>query len=196
MATLDIKPGMFGLSVIGGNVGRLIRWGQKVVERQDYTYTHAFLVINNDQVIEAEPGGAIISPLSKYQTRPDVVFSDIPIQNAVEDGLALWKQAGYTFADSDAASTYEAVLRRRVTRFGKECEGIGYSYLDYFALALERFNIHLSMVEKRIERQDRMICSQLVDWAYLQCGIHLFDDGRMPFDVTPGDLEHYIKENA
>jgi hypothetical protein len=33
-----------------------------------------------------------------------------------------------------------------------------------------------------------LICSQLVDLCYLRAGAHLFDDGRLPGDVTPGDL--------
>jgi hypothetical protein len=37
-----------------------------------------------------------------------------------------------------------------------------------------------------------MICSQLVDEAYLRAGVHLFDDGRDPGDVTPGDLLYVI----
>ena len=33
-----------------------------------------------------------------------------------------------------------------------------------------------------------MICSQLVDEAYARAGVQLFDDGRLPGDVTPADL--------
>ncbi len=33
-----------------------------------------------------------------------------------------------------------------------------------------------------------MICSQLVDFVYMQSGIHLFNDGRWPGYVTPADL--------
>jgi hypothetical protein len=36
--------------------------------------------------------------------------------------------------------------------------------------------------------EGHLICSQLVDEAYLRAGVHLFDDGRLPGDVTPGDL--------
>lgn len=192
----EIKPGMLGLTVIGGNVGKLIKFGQKVIERQDYTYTHAFLVVDNDRVIEAEPGGAVFSPVSKYASRDDVVFSDLPIQLAVQDAQASWQKVGYSFALSEAAGAYEAILRRRVVSFGRRCEGIPYNYLDYFALALERFNIHIKAVQNRVERDDRMICSQLVDWAYTQCGLHLFDDGRLPQDVTPGDIEGYIRAHS
>lgn len=192
----EIKPGMFGLTVIGGATGKLVRLGQRIVERQDYTYTHAFLVVDDNRVIEAEPGGAVFSPVSKYEGRDDVVFSDLPIQLAVQDAQASWHKVGYAFALDEAAVAYDAILRRRVTNFGKSCDGIPYNYLDYFALALERFNVHIKAVQNRVEREDRMICSQLVDWAYAQCGIHLFDDGRLPQDVTPGDLEGYIRDHS
>lgn len=189
----DVLPGMFGLSVIGGNLGKLVRVGQRIVDRRDATYTHAFLVVDEDRVIEAEPGGARFAPLSKYQGREDVLFSDLPIQREVAKAQAGWAKVGYTFALSDAALSYENILRRRVVLFGDRCEGVPYSFLDYFALALERYNIHIKAVQNRVARNDRMICSQLVDWAYEQVGIHLFDDGRLPQDVTPGDLEGYLR---
>ena len=39
-----------------------------------------------------------------------------------------------------------------------------------------------------------MICSQLVDQCYLEAGIHLYDDGRDPGDVTPADLAELVSE--
>lgn len=192
----EIKPGMFGLAVIGGNVGKLIKLGQRVVDGKDYNFTHAFLVVDENRVIEAEPGGAVFAPVSKYESRDDVLFSDLPIQLAVKEAEASWAKVGYSFAMDDAAGAYEAILRRRISLFGQECEGVPYSYLDYFALALERFNVHIKAVQNRVAREDRMICSQLVDWAYDQVGIHLFNDGRLPQDVTPGDLEGYIHDHS
>lgn len=192
----DIKPGMFGLTEISGVTGKLVRLGQRIVERQDYKFTHAFLVVDNERIIEAEPGGARFAPISKYEDRPDVVFSDLPIQLAVAEARAAWDKVGYSFALPDAETAYENILRNRVVRFGDQCEGIPYSYLDYFSLALERFNVHIAAVQHRVQRDDRMICSQLVDWAYMQVGIHLFDDGRLPQDVTPGDLEGYIRDHS
>jgi hypothetical protein len=190
----DILPGMFGLAQISGVTGKLIRLGQRIVDGKDSVYTHAFLVVDDNRVIEAEPGGATFAPLSKYEGREDVLFSDAPIQLAVTAAEVSWEKVGYNFAVSEASATYEAILRRRVTIFGKQCEGIPYNYLDYFAIALEHFRIAIPAVKRRIEREDRMICSQLVDWAYLQCGIHLFDDNRLPQDVTPGDLAGYASD--
>jgi hypothetical protein len=154
------------------------------------------LVVDNNMVIEAQPGGAILSPLTKYTSRPEgqVLFSDLPIQLAVQEAVIGWEKIGYNYALTEAERAYEDVLRRRVTSLALGKRGTPYNYLDYFALALERFNVHIKAVTDRVERTDRMICSQLVDWAYGQCGIHVFNDGRLPQDVTPGDLEWYVKD--
>jgi hypothetical protein len=33
-----------------------------------------------------------------------------------------------------------------------------------------------------------------VDDIYRVCGVKLFDDGRLPYDVTPGDLARLLKD--
>jgi hypothetical protein len=35
-----------------------------------------------------------------------------------------------------------------------------------------------------------------VDFAYDMAGVHLFSDGRIPGDVTPGDLYRLLRELA
>ncbi len=47
---------------------------------------------------------------------------------------------------------------------------------------------------KRLCRKDRLICSQLVDEAYRLADIHLFNDGRLPQLVSPGDLLVLIQD--
>lgn len=66
--------------------------------------------------------------------------------------------------------------------------GVPYSAADYFALALHRFRIPTPHLRRRIETSKKMICSQLADAAAARGGWHLFDDGRWPGYVTPGDL--------
>lgn len=176
------KPGTMGLAVIGGKIGKAIKWGQDFVERYDYTYTHAFMVIDSNKVIEAEPGGAEVNDLAKYLDRPDVLFNDAPVQ------LFLKERGG-------SGLGWEDYIRARIVREARRLQGIPYSYLDYLALAAERFDIKIPLVERRVKREDRMICSQLVDYVYFRAGIHLFDDGRLPQDVTPGDLERWVRDN-
>lgn len=170
-------PGSFGLAVISGKTGRLVRWGQNIVEGRETHYTHAFLVLDNQEVIEAEPGGAKIVSVEKYLFG-DVLFSDKPIKSVLGNQL-------YPY-DND-----EPAVRSLVIDIARGLKGIPYNYLDYVAIALEHFDIRPKMVTNRVRRQDRLICSQLVDFVYNMAGIHLFKDGRLPQDVTPADLQWY-----
>lgn len=72
--------------------------------------------------------------------------------------------------------------------------GRRYGFLDIFCLALLQFGIRPRLVRQRVARSGRLICSQLVDVAYLFAGVHLFSDGRQSQDVTPGDLAGLLLE--
>ena len=187
----DIMPGSFGLSVIGGKLGWWIDKGQAFVEQQDYKFTHAFLVLDDETVIEAQPGGARITPLSVYTSRPEgtVIFTDEPVQREL-DAYYTRKRGWNAGAD---LHEFEARLREKLVDFGRSLNGTPYNYIDYLAIALDRFGFRPRLIRKRMQRHDRLICSQLVDYVYTMAGIHLFDDGRDPFDVTPGDLEGWIR---
>jgi hypothetical protein len=181
-------PGSFGLAVISGKTGKLVRWGQNIVEGRETHFTHAFLVLDNQQVIEAEPGGAQINSIDRYLDG-DVLFSDAPIRNEVARAKALYDHPLVN-------DVYEERLRERVVDMGRGLKGIPYNYLDYLAIGLEHFHIRPKLVTNRVRRQDRLICSQLVDFIYNFAGIHLFNDGRLPQDVTPADLEQWIVDNG
>jgi hypothetical protein len=63
------QPGDIGLTSITGPVGRLIQIGQWLNGDGLGPYEHAFIVLPDDQLIEAEPGGAHVAPLSEYDDR-------------------------------------------------------------------------------------------------------------------------------
>lgn len=178
MSHLEV-PGAFGLSVISGKTGWLVNKGQAIVERQDFQFTHAFLVLDRGEVIEAEPGGAQIVSIDKYLNRPDVLFCDNPV---------LLARPGDWFS--------QLALRGRIVDYARELEGVPYSYLDYVAIGLDRFGIRPKLIRDRVSRHDRLICSELVDFVYQMAGIHLFDDGRDPSNVTPGDLERWVRDHG
>lgn len=168
--------------MISGKTGFWVRKGQNIVESRKTHYTHAFLVLDNNEVIEAEPGGAKITPLSHYLTG-DVLFSDAPIQEYLASPVT------WLYPETEES------VRERVVDIGRGLKDTPYNYLDYLAIGLEHFGVRPKLVLNRVRRQDRLICSQLVDFVYNMAGIHLFNDGRVPQDVTPADLEQWVRDN-
>jgi cell wall-associated NlpC family hydrolase len=121
---------------------------------------HAYVYVTNDTIVEAEGHGAQHSRASKY------------------DG-ALKAESGY---DLDAGE--KAAIRKAA----EQLVGTPYGFLDIAAIALRVLGLKWKLLARRVERTDRLICSQLVDRAYANAGVHLYDDGRLDGQVTPGDL--------
>lgn len=77
--------------------------------------------------------------------------------------------------------------RQAVADAARVLVGTPYSFADYAAIALHRF--HVGWLTRRyVKNTGHMICSQLADEAARRGGWHLFSDGRLAQDVTPGDL--------
>ena len=73
-------------------------------------------------------------------------------------------------------------------------KGTPYSFGDYLALAAVRFSIPGGhWLRQYVASDGHMICSQLVDACYQRAGIQLFNDFRLPGDVTPADLYNVIE---
>jgi len=161
------RPGDFAVVRMSGTVGRLIRLGQWLNGDGFADYEHAFVLVTEDALIEAEPGGAQQSPLADYQGRP-----------------MRWS-TGHIRLTDDQRAAIVAAARHRV--------GVPYSFLDYFALAAHRFRLPGSRLLKHYVADTRhMICSQLVDQCYHDAGVNLFTDGRWPGYVTPADLARLL----
>jgi cell wall-associated NlpC family hydrolase len=123
---------------------------------------HAMILVHDGQVIEAAPSGATVSPLSNYA------------------GMTLtWSALDLTLTQRAAIVT---AARTHI--------GAPYSWVDDACIGLAAiFDWHVpAWVRRRLASPDHLMCSQLVDTCYLEAEIHLFADGRMPGDVTPGDL--------
>ena len=113
-----------------------------------------------DLILEAEAGGAQLRPF--HYDPADVLWSsDNPDLNLTQG------QRGHAM---EIAQHYK---------------GIGYSFLDYDALAAHRLHIPAPGLQAYIASTGHMICSQLVDQCRLDLGSHLFADGRWPGYVTP-----------
>lgn len=157
------KPGDYGLSIIGGPLGKAIKIAQAITG--DWSrYTHAFIVLDDGTIMQAMPSGAEIVPLAPLLEK-DVVFSR------------------WDLTDEERAAIVENA---------RALEGTPYGFLDYVALALAHFGIRPERLMKFVRTDSHMICSQLVDYCYRKAGVQLFDDDRLPCDVTPGDLTYTL----
>lgn len=154
------QPGDFGLVSISGVTGLAVRIGQYLNGDGFSDFQHAFVVLDGERVLEAEPGGARIMPLTEYKGT-----------NAV---YSTWQ-----LTDQQRAAIVDTAL---------SLVGIPYSALDYLSLVLHRLHIRPPGLKRYIASTGHMICSQLVDHCYEQAGVHLFNDGRWSGDVTPGDM--------
>ena len=128
------------------------------------TVNHAGILVNGGAVVEARPAGAGYAAARDYTA---ATWSHFPLTDA-----------------------------QRVAIIGAANGLVGtpYSWVDCACVGLaDLFGINVpEPVRKRLRRRDRLMCSQLVDTAYLDAGVHLFSDGRIPGAVSPGDLLNLI----
>lgn len=160
------QPGDIMFGPIGGAAGVLVGLGQVILGEvlpDHWEVRHAAVVTFNYKIVQAMPGGAEEVPLTNDQTSSaKYVF----VRPAYLTGSQAWEVA-------HAAQKYI---------------GTPYSFADYAAIA----GLHLGFRNGRIRRyvttSKHMICSQLADQAMSDAGWHVFDDGRLSQDVTPGAL--------
>jgi hypothetical protein len=67
-----------------------------------------------------------------------------------------------------------------------------YSWLDYAAIAAHASHLWAPGLRHYLTSTKHLICSQLVDLAELDAGIHLFADRRWPGYVRPSDLADLV----
>lgn len=161
----QLKPGDFGLTKIKGWTGIWVSLGQWL-NGDASRYTHAFVVVDDNYVIEAQPGGAVLTPLADYLERDDVVFSNLILTDQER----------------------ETIVER-----AQQLEGTPYSFLDYLAIALVRLGLKPKRLIDRVVGSKHLICSQLVTEVYEYAGVYIFD-ATPSWLVTPGDLANRLLE--
>jgi cell wall-associated NlpC family hydrolase len=154
------QPGDFALTRISGFTGRFVAAGQALVG-DAAPVQHAYVYVGNGEIVQAMPGGAEL----------------IRLEDAAEP--VVWSTGKVPLTAAD---------RMRICGAARGLVGTPYSFLDYGSIALAHYRIRPAWVRDFVADSGHLICSQLVDEAYLRAGIHLFSDGRLPGDVTPGDL--------
>jgi hypothetical protein len=177
---LHLKPGDVLLLRIEGFVGLMVDVMQRINRDTSY-WTHAAMVLDDDTVFEAQPGGAVITPLSKYLDRPGTVVSYYQKPKPGNPHEYELTPIANFMTDTRRAS----IVRDARVAFER---GYRYAWSTYLYLALYRFGIHSNWVKWAVQQPDQGICSQVCDLLLADNGIHLFADGRLPYDVTPGDL--------
>lgn len=177
---LTIREGDFCVVPISGTVGKLISFGEWLDGSGFTHYDHAEIYIghpDNDgpfgYTIGAYPGGAARLPLSCSPAfLPD----------------SLWSSGHISLTSAQ---------RNDICNLAYDVLGTPYSFLDYFAIAAHRLHLPVPLLRDYIKSTKHMICSQLVDYVYMEAGVHLFNDGRWQGYVTPADLALRIAgENA
>jgi len=131
-------------------------------------FTHAWIYVGDGDALEAMPGGARARP---YAPGYGPIYR-LPLTTEQRASVAL---------------------------YARQLIGRPYSFADYAALALHhrapRARI-TAWVRRYVTDSGHMICSQLVDYVLCRSGYHVFDDGRLPQDVTPGDLYYACAEQG
>lgn len=159
-----IAPGTIGFAKIGGILGWVISFLQWL-SGDGSKWTHVFIYIGEGKygentIFAAQPGGARYDDLSKLK---EVAW------------LSMVQPTPEQFA----------IIKKLCADY----EGAPYSYSNYLAIGLRRyFHVEWNWLRNYIKNSGRNICSQMADLFYFQAGIHLFNDGRWPQDVTPGSL--------
>ena len=135
-------------------------WCIRVITRSPVN--HAFMLTETGRIIEADPGGVREVDLSNY------------------DGMyQVWSNLDVS-----------PLTKAAVVVAARSHLGDPYSWIDDACIGLaDLFGIHVpAAVRRRLADPSRLECAQLMDEAYLEVGVHLFSDGRIPGDVSPASL--------
>jgi hypothetical protein len=170
------RPGDFCCVPVSGPVGVGITLGQWIDGDRWQFYDHAEVYVGqadplgpHGYTVSAYPGGHGRLPLPCLPAElPGSYWSSglIPLTVLQRQGIIAW-----------------AMARRDVE----------YSFLDYAALAAHMLRIPAPGLRAYISDSRHMICSQFVDACYAANGVHLFEDGRWPGYVKPGDLADLLE---
>jgi hypothetical protein len=130
-SAVEPQPGDIGVTQIGGDVGRLIRFGQWLNGDGFANYEHCFVFVGDGQIVEAEPDGARIADLAEYDART-TVWVRCPDQ--------------YRTAVAEAARAFI---------------GRPYGFLDYAVIAAHHWHLPIPGLSRVAASTRTIICSAL-----------------------------------
>lgn len=172
MPSVKPQPGDFGVVATTGPLldrlaARVIRWGT------DSPVNHAFVYTGSGRIVEA--------------------VRRVRLGYADEYDDIIWSTGRLPAELTPSTSQRDEIVATATSMVGDR-----YNALDIVAIGLAQKRIDPDRMAhwaekppwyvRRLNADHREICSQVVDAAYLAAGLHLFDDGRLPGLVSPGDL--------
>ena len=151
--TYNPALGDFGIIKSKGIAARLIQIG--TVSR----WNHAFVYIGDGKIIEANPRGVAISPVSKYSK-------------------IAWNQH----------EELNEVQRQEIVKSAKHLVGSAYGFVDILVIGLRILGLKFltSAFLERLAMKQGVICSELVAICYENAGVPVLN--KQPHLITPGDL--------
>jgi uncharacterized protein YycO len=81
--------------------------------------------------------------------------------------------------------------REKIVERGLQCEGFPYDWPAILGFAARHLGYRLRIIGSKDKPDAKVICSELVVWAYQAGGLDL-GQGKAPGDVSPGDLADYL----
>lgn len=177
------QPGDFCCLPVSGNMGLGIEAGQFMAETLQHVrgaklqpYDHAEVYVG--QADKAWPHGYTYSAYPNDDTGGFTGKRPLPGPAGTQPG-SLW---------SSGIITLTPAQRSGIIGWCAAHPCVTYSWPDYAAIGLRALGVKTGRLAAYIKSTSSMICSQYTDAAYVANGVHLFDDGRWPGYVSPGDL--------
>ena len=173
----DPKPGDFCCTPAGGELGKAILVAQRLAGNHNPQYEHAEVYVG--QADARGPHGYT------YSAYPD---NDDPAKTGKRP-LAGPARTMPGFIWSSGIIELSDMQRDGVLAWCATHDDVKYSWEDYGAIFLKHMHILAPGLKTYIADTHRMICSYYTDTAMRDgAGVHLFNDGRWPGEVCPGDL--------
>lgn len=160
-------PGAIALTYAYGFTGFRASLGQALLA-ENTSYNHAFIVLNEKEIIEPWPSGVRLSSLRNYDGEY-VAYGFLPGLN-----------------ESEQALLASAAL---------SLDGVRHGMRDHVTLALHRYGWHSRRVRRQLTSKRRLLPAQFVVEVYRRAGLELFP-GFQVGDVTMEDVGELLLMSA